>query len=76
MERAFHSWDQLLRDIEAAEMQAAETAGKQLPPLLEDLHEAVRELDCSYDLILFQIRTYVSRNRVAHSNVHFLVTTQ
>lgn len=73
--KRFNSWDQVLQDIQAADIQEANDRSKQ-PPLLAELREAANELDCPYELLLFQIRTYVSRNRVAHSDIHLLVTTQ
>lgn len=70
----FYFWDRVLQDIQAPESEEA-CDGKE-PPLLAELREAAVELECSYELLLFQIRTYASRNRVAHSDIHLLVTTQ
>ncbi|KAI9780405.1 MAG: hypothetical protein M1816_002863 [Peltula sp. TS41687] len=40
-----------------------------------DLLYAVGELDCDFELLKFQIRTYAERNRIAHSNLRYLIAT-
>lgn len=69
------NWVRTVRILERGG-EVDEVDGDRRAALQRDLAYAASELKCDYDLLVFQIKTYAERNRIAHSNLKYLIANQ
>ena len=64
------NWGRVVRLLEQRDQEWTPEHDK----LKQDLLYAAWEIDCDFELLKFQIKTYAERNRIAHSNLKYLIS--